>query len=99
MDYRTSILMESKISELILINLHLYTAWLIEITMVTASVITWLVPYSSFVVYVINRKPAVRRLSIVVLLLKFMTAFVSYSFDFGYSPSYRCAPDGNLYKH
>ena len=76
-DYRTSILQESKTTELVLINLHLYLAWLIEITMVVASVFAWIIPLSSFVVYAINRKPAVRRLSIVVLLLKFLTAFAS----------------------
>ena len=87
MDYRTSILQESKTTDLVLINLHLYLAWLIEIIMVLASAFAWTIPFSSFVVYAINRKPAVRRLSIVVLLLKFMTAFTAYSFDFGYSPS------------
>ena len=99
MNYRMSILMELKTNELVLMNLQLYLAWIFEIVMVITSLLTWMVPLGSFILFAFKRRPAMCRVCIVVLLLKFMTAFSIYQFEFGYSPGYRCATDGQLYKN
>ena len=67
--------------------------------MVLASVLTWMAPLCSFVLFAIKRRPAMCRICIVVILLKFMTAFVVHKFEFGYAPVYLCGVDGKLYEN
>lgn len=67
--------------------------------MVLASVLTWMAPLCSFVLFAIKRRPAMCRICIVVILLKFMTAFVVQKFEFGYAPVYVCGVDGNIYEN
>ena len=99
LDYRTSMLLDLKTNQLFLMNLQLYLAWVFEIVMVLASVLTWMAPLGSFILFAIKRRPAMCRICIVVLLLKFMTAIVTHTFEFGYAPVYRCGIDGNLYEN
>lgn len=76
LDYRTSMLVDLKTGELFLMNLQLYCAWVFEIVMVLASVLTWMIPLGSFVLFALKRRPSMCRVCSVVLLLKFMTAFI-----------------------
>ena len=67
--------------------------------MVLASVLTWMAPLCSFVLFAIKRRPAMCRICIAVLLLKFMTAIIVHKFEFGYAPVYLCGLDGQLYEN
>ena len=70
-------LLEFKTNNVALLNLQLYAAWIFEITMVFVSVLTWVIPYATFVVLAITKRPAVCRLCIVIVYLKFMSTFVT----------------------
>ena len=98
-DFRTSILLESQTSDLFLLNLQLYAAWVFENVMVYTSVLTWLIPYACIASYFIFKKPVVCRVGIVVLYLKFISAFMTQQFEMGYSTIYRCGISGRVYEY
>lgn len=70
--------------------------WICEIVMVGISTMSWMIPYATFVVYFITRRPGVCRLCTIILYLKLMTAFVINQFELGYTTVYRCGLDGHI---
>ena len=67
--------------------------------MVYTSVLTWLIPYFFIVIYFITKKPVVCRICIVILYLKFISAFMINQFEMGYSTVYRCGINGRIYEY
>ena len=98
-DYRTSILLEAQTTDLFLLNFQLYAAWVFENMMVYVSVLTWLIPYACIGIYFITKKPVVCRVCIVILYLKFISAFMTNQFEMGYSTIYRCGINGRVYEY
>jgi len=95
--FRDSLLLELRTTELFLLNMQLYCMWICEIVMVSVSTMAWAIPYATFAVYFITRKPEVCRLCNVILCLKLMSAFIINQFELlGYQPVYRCGLDGQI---